>query len=69
MNFGEAKGLSFDRVLIYPHRPATKWLRTGDPKHIKGSNTKLYVGITRARQSVAFVFSGKTSVPHAKIFL
>jgi superfamily I DNA/RNA helicase len=27
MNFGESKGLSFDRVLIYPTDPILKWLR------------------------------------------
>ena len=68
MNFGEAKGLTFDRVLIYPHGPCDKWLRSGDPDKIKGSNTKLYVGITRARYSVAFVFDGHTKIPHAQLF-
>lgn len=68
MNFGEAKGLTFDRVLIYPHGPCGKWLRSGDPNKITGSSTKMYVGITRARFSVAFVFDGKTKIPHAQLF-
>jgi DNA helicase II / ATP-dependent DNA helicase PcrA len=58
MNFGESKGMTFDRVLSFPHQLATKWLATGDGKHIAGTASKLYVGITRARHSVAFAFDG-----------
>jgi DNA helicase-2/ATP-dependent DNA helicase PcrA len=68
MNFGEAKGLTFDRVLIYPNGPCGQWLRSGDRDKIRGSNTKMYVGITRARFSVAFVFDGNAKVPNAQLF-
>jgi DNA helicase-2/ATP-dependent DNA helicase PcrA len=67
MNFGEAKGLTFDRVLIYPHGPCDQWLRSGDPNKMGASNTKMYVGITRARFSVAFVFDGNAKIPHAQL--
>jgi DNA helicase II / ATP-dependent DNA helicase PcrA len=53
-NFGEVKGLTCDRVLIYPTAPITKFLTTCatlKPKAACG----LYVGVTRARHSVAFV--------------
>lgn len=60
MNFGEAKGLTFERVLIYPHRKAASWLATGKLAHIEKSATKMYVAVTRARYSVAFVFDGKS---------
>lgn len=60
MNYGEAKGLTFERTLIYPHGPAAKWLASGDIKHVEKSLTKMYVATTRARYSVAFVFDGKT---------
>lgn len=66
-NFGESKGMTFDRVLIFPHRKGQDWLRTGDFGHIEGSASKLYVGITRARHSVTFVFDGECAldgVPH-----
>ena len=54
-NFGESKGRSFDRVLIYPTLPMIEWLR-GSPQQLKPtSRAKLYVAITRARYSVAFV--------------
>lgn len=62
MNFGESKGLSFDRVLIFPHKLGRKWLSTGDLIHIKDSCPKMYVGVSRARFSVAFVHDGPVAV-------
>lgn len=59
MNFGEAKGLTFDRVLIYPHGKASTWLASGELAHVEKSAAKMYVAVTRARYSVAFVFNGK----------
>lgn len=59
MNFGESKGLTFERVLIYPHGPAKKWLASGNSVDIEKSATKMYVATTRARYSVAFVYDGK----------
>jgi len=53
-NFGKVKGRTFDRVLIYPTVPITKYLTAGQelkPKTACG----LYVAVTRARHSVAFV--------------
>jgi len=58
MNFGESKGMTFDRTLIYPHGPASKWLASGDIAHVEKSAPKMYVAATRARFSVAFVFDG-----------
>lgn len=59
MNFGQSKGLTFDRVLIFPHKAATSWLKTGDIAHVAKTLAKMYVGVTRARFSVAFVFDAK----------
>ncbi|MFG1179334.1 UvrD-helicase domain-containing protein [Xanthobacter versatilis] len=59
MNFGESKGLTFERVLIYPHGPAKKWIASGKPSDVEKSATKMYVATTRARYSVAFVYDGK----------
>ncbi len=55
MNFGEAKGLSFDRVLIYPTEPFIKWLKDNNAELAETSRSKLYVAITRARHSVAII--------------
>lgn len=62
LNFGESKGMTFDRVLVYPHGPCRKWIETGDIEHVSGSAAKLYVAITRARHSVAFVFDGNSAI-------
>ena len=63
MNFGEAKGLSFDRVLIYPTSEMKRWLQ--DHKHSLKDETraKLYVAITRARYSVTFVLEAEETGP------
>ncbi|WP_228423570.1 UvrD-helicase domain-containing protein [Chryseobacterium formosense] len=66
-NFGNCKGLGFDRILIYPTRPIIQYLKTGlltktvkEKGKIKEQNAldtaKFYVALTRARYSVAIVF-------------
>ena len=61
-NFGYSKGLSFDRILIFPTGRMKKWLSSGDYSHVCDSDialARLYVAITRAKFSVAFVYDGK----------
>jgi len=55
MNLGESKGLSHDRVLIYPTKEMSKWLRDNTNDLEYRTRARLYIGITRARYSVAFV--------------
>ena len=60
-NFGEAKGIGFDRVLILPTERYAKFL-SGDRSAFgdndsDGARNKLYVAITRARYSVAFLLN------------
>jgi DNA helicase-2/ATP-dependent DNA helicase PcrA len=55
INFGNAKGMTFDRTLIYPHGPLTTFLKTGNIADAGAEIPKLYVAITRARQSIGFV--------------
>jgi DNA helicase-2/ATP-dependent DNA helicase PcrA len=62
MNFGEAKGLSFERVLIYPTSSFIKWLKDNKSELKETSRSKLYVAITRARHSVAFVCKTKLKI-------
>jgi DNA helicase-2/ATP-dependent DNA helicase PcrA len=69
MNFGESKGLSFDRVLIFPHGLGRRWLSTGDPLHVEKSVARMYVGATRARYSLAFVFDGVALIPNVQTYL
>lgn len=59
LNFGAAKGMTFNRVLVLPHGPIEKYLRTADPDDVAGSVNKFYVAVTRARYSVAFLYDGK----------
>lgn len=67
LNFGEAKGMTFLRVLIFPHGGAKSWLASGKLSHVEKSAARMYVAVTRARQSVAFVFDGKAcAIPAAR---
>lgn len=61
MNFGEAKGSAFERVLIYPTEPMTKWLISHTSELKQQARARLYVAITRARKSVGFVVDDKTA--------
>lgn len=59
INFGKSKGLGFERTIIVPTKPYIKYI-LGDRAVFDGnkseeSKNKLYVAITRARYSVAFV--------------
>ena len=62
LNFGLAKGLQFNRVLIVPTEPIKKYLESGTLSHIEKSRNRLHVAITRARHSVAFVFDGYSPI-------
>lgn len=55
LNFGEAKGMTFDRTVIYPHGPFQKFIKTGHLELAGQSLTRTYVALTRARYSVAIV--------------
>jgi hypothetical protein len=47
--------MTFDRVLIFPTGPMKAYLKTKDLAKA-GDLAKFYVGVTRARYSVTFVF-------------
>jgi hypothetical protein len=54
LNIGVSKGSTYDRVLIFPTKPMLAYLDDGDLTKLK-AREKLYVAVTRARYSVAFV--------------
>ena len=54
MNIGVAKGRTFDRVLIFPTNPMVKYLAGADQSILRAPE-RLYVAVTRARYSAAFV--------------
>lgn len=62
LNFGQVKGLEFDRVLIVPTRAVEKHLQSGEVRHVEKSRAKLHVAVTRAFRSVAFVYDGSSVV-------
>lgn len=53
-NFGEVKGLQFDRTLLFPTQSIQDYLLSGDVKDIK-DRARFYVAITRARHSASFL--------------
>lgn len=62
MNFGNSKGLTMNHVLIYPTKPIMEWLKDRN-KSLEGkSRSKLYVAITRAKYSAAFVVDSNKSI-------
>ena len=59
-NIGLCKGKTFDRVLVFPTQPMLKYLVSGNESELKEqSKSSLYVAITRARYSVAYVVADK----------
>ncbi|HAA13074.1 MAG TPA: hypothetical protein DCE41_15830 [Cytophagales bacterium] len=68
MNFGASKGCTYDRVLIYATGPIQEWIKSQEKELKDRSKAKLYVAITRARFSVAFVIPKKIK-SYSKDFL
>jgi DNA helicase-2/ATP-dependent DNA helicase PcrA len=54
-NFGKSKGLSFDRVLIYPTSDMRKWIFDNSYNLKPETRAKFYVATTRAKFSVGIV--------------
>lgn len=56
ITFGNSKGLSFNRILIYPTKKIEKFLINNDVSEIDSIKAKFYVALTRAKYSVAIVY-------------
>lgn len=61
INFGNSKGRTFDRVLIYPTKPILEWLFDHNKGLVPQSQSKFYVAVTRAKHSVAIVVDDEIS--------
>ena len=59
ITFGDSKGLTFDRVLIYPTKPMIRWIFDHKKELKNSSRSKFYVAVTRAKYSVAIVYDNK----------
>lgn len=55
INFGNSKGLTYDRVLIYPTKGILAWVLDKNNEMKQQTRAKFYVAVTRARYSVAIV--------------
>lgn len=64
LNFKVSKGMTFERVLIVPTAPITKFITTSAYLEA-GSAASFYVAVTRAKQSVAIVLDapGDSKLP------
>ena len=56
LNMGESKGLTFERVLIYPTKPIMDWIKDHSKELKPQARSKLYVAVTRAMHSVGVVY-------------
>ena len=65
MTFGSSKGLTFDRVLIYPTKDMEQWFFNHNKELKNQMRSKFYVAVTRAKFSVAIVYDNKNN-PLAK---
>jgi DNA helicase-2/ATP-dependent DNA helicase PcrA len=54
-NFGEAKGLTFERVLIYSQASLLEWLKNHQHELKDQTRCKYYVALTRAKFSVGII--------------
>lgn len=61
--FGKSKGLTFDRVVIYPTNDMLQWILDRQVKLAPKTRAQLYVALTRAKYSVAFLWDGRGTVP------
>lgn len=68
INFGQSKGRTYSRVLVFPNGPLVQFLRTGNGSAIS-SPAKYYVALTRARHSLAFVLSGSCAWPSHQLYV
>ncbi len=56
LNMGDSKGLTFERVLIYPTKQIIAWMLNNSKVLKPKSKSQFYVAITRAKYSVGIVF-------------
>jgi len=69
MNMGIAKGLTLDRVLLYPTTDMLKWLIDSNHKLADATRAKFYVGLTRPKLSLGIIVEDKTVVQYIDKFV
>ncbi|EPR31401.1 viral RNA helicase 1 [Alkalidesulfovibrio alkalitolerans DSM 16529] len=66
-NFGESKGLTFDRVVIYPTDSIKNFIAQG-AQLSESTRCKYYVALTRARHSVAIAWDDPPPIDGINVF-
>ena len=59
-NFGDAKGSTFDRTLVYPNKPMNAWILNQLTELTAVARAKLYVGLTKAKRSTAVLIESES---------
>ncbi|WP_151752824.1 UvrD-helicase domain-containing protein [Acinetobacter soli] len=59
MNIGSSKGLTLDRVMLYPTSQMIKWFQDETATFEQQTLSKFYVGLTRARYSLGILIEDK----------
>lgn len=59
MNIGSSKGLTLDRVILYPTKQMVEWLKDETKTFEQQTQSKFYVGLTRARYSLGILIADK----------
>lgn len=67
-NFGESKGLTYERVIIYPTSKMLDWIIKETPITTFETKCKFYVAITRAKFSVAIVYKNDINTDKLPIY-
>jgi len=67
-NFGESKGATYNRVIIYPTKKMSDWILADTPITSFEIKCKFYVAITRAKFSVAIVCKDNISTDVLPIY-
>lgn len=69
MNMGVAKGLTLDRVLLYPTQDMLKWLIDPNHKLADATRAKFYVGLTRPKLSLGILVEDRNVAQFAHKFI
>lgn len=67
-NFGESKGATYERVIIYPTKKMLDWMLKGTNINSFEVRCKFYVAVTRAKFSVTIVCKNKTKTDVLPIY-
>ncbi len=68
MTYGESKGITVDRTLIYPTKNILSFILEGKELSSFETKCKLYVALTRAKYSVAIICPDDTSSETISVF-